>query len=79
MSPTEHAEFYSHWRILQGLLRDQKNVFEILLHPGMMVLVDNQRVLHGRTSFEGTERNLMGCYIDRDLVESRMHMLNIPI
>jgi len=33
-----------------------------------MMMFDNNRVLHGRTSFDPSEghRQLQGCYIDRD-------------
>jgi alpha-ketoglutarate-dependent taurine dioxygenase len=79
ISSEESQEFYKHLRVLQDLLRDPKNVFEILLNPGTMIICDNQRVLHGRTAFEGRDRNMLGCYMDRDIVESRMKMLGIEM
>jgi len=38
------------------------------LQPGELMLFDNSRVLHGRTSYNPNEglRHLQGCYIDRD-------------
>jgi gamma-butyrobetaine dioxygenase len=38
------------------------------LDPGQLMMFDNNRVLHGRTSFDPSEgfRQLQGCYIDRD-------------
>jgi trimethyllysine dioxygenase len=79
LSVGEMKEFYHHLKVVQRLLRDPALEFNILLNPGTMILVDNQRVLHGRTAFEGTERNLLGFYMDRDLVESRMKVLGIAI
>ena len=35
------------------------------LRPGRLLLVDNWRVLHGRTAFIG-RRELCGCYLPRD-------------
>ena len=47
------------------------------LDPGDLYIVDNTRVLHGRTEFfaEGT-RHLQGCYADRDSLFSRLAVLN---
>jgi gamma-butyrobetaine dioxygenase len=37
------------------------------LAPGELLIVDNRRVLHGRTAFSGSgSRHLQGCYADRD-------------
>ena len=40
-------------------------------------LVDNLRVLHGRTGYsEAGERHLQGCYADRDGLRSRLAVLS---
>jgi len=47
------------------------------LKSGEAFVFDNQLVMHGRSSFEGTStrRNLQLCQMDRDLVHSRYRLL----
>ncbi|NNE12039.1 MAG: hypothetical protein HKN41_07305 [Ilumatobacter sp.] len=47
------------------------------LAPGEAIVYDNQRVLHGRSGFEGaqTRRHLRLCTVDRDQVHSRLRRL----
>ena len=47
------------------LLEDPVAVLKFKLRPGRLLLVDNWRVLHGRTAFTG-RRELCGCYLPRD-------------
>ena len=61
-----------------GELCSSKN-FEIKfkLMPGDLLMMDNYRTLHGRTSYDATEgmRHLKGCYIDYDSSEGKlMHL-----
>ena len=53
---------------LAGLLCDPGNALRLRLEPGDCLIMDNNRVLHGRTGYDPTEgaRHLQGCYIDRD-------------
>jgi len=62
---SEHAidEFYFHNEILHDTIRECEN--PIKLRVGDMVIVDNHRVMHGRTAFQGY-RNLVGCYVGAD-------------
>jgi gamma-butyrobetaine dioxygenase len=43
-----------------------------------MLTFDNRRVLHGRTAFDPNSgpRHLQGTYLDRDLVLSRLRVLD---
>ena len=45
--------------------------------PGDLVLVDNRRVLHGRTAYDAEvgERWLQGCYGEREELMSRLRIL----
>ncbi len=47
------------------------------LEAGEAIVFDNQRVLHGRTGFEGDagRRHLRLCTVDRELVHSRLRLL----
>ena len=56
--------FYHYVPLLLELLRDEQFVLRTRLQKGTMAIVNNHRVLHGRESFEGTGRNLVGCYAE---------------
>ncbi|MDP9262638.1 MAG: TauD/TfdA family dioxygenase, partial [Actinomycetota bacterium] len=45
---------------------------------GDLFIVDNLRVLHGRTGYaaSGGERHLQGCYADRDGLRSTLAVLS---
>ena len=38
----------------------------VLMQPGALLLLDNERVLHGRAGQSVGARHLQGCYADRD-------------
>jgi gamma-butyrobetaine dioxygenase len=50
------------------MMRDSEFEIRFLLNAGDLVMFDNVRLLHGRTSFNPDEglRHLQGCYIDID-------------
>ena len=50
---------------------------EFKLMPGDLMMMDNYRLLHGRTSFDTNEGNryLQGCYIDYDSTEGKLRHL----
>ncbi|CAH0397338.1 unnamed protein product [Chilo suppressalis] len=57
----------SYYRSLRNLARyyqDQANEWKFKLSPGTVMVMDNFRVLHGRTAFTGT-RVLCGSYVAR--------------
>ncbi|CAM9258507.1 unnamed protein product [Choristocarpus tenellus] len=74
LSNLESEEFYAHHKSLTAIIRDPGMVAHLLLQPGDMAVCDNQRVMHGRTPFEG-RRRMVGCYVGRDELESaaRVH------
>ena len=69
--------FYRAYRQFWERLRDPRFVFRFTLKPGQMMGFDNLRVLHGREAFDPNtgQRHLQGTYIDRDLVRSRLRVL----
>eukprot|EP00401_Gymnodinium_catenatum_P025731 CAMPEP_0117563606 /NCGR_PEP_ID=MMETSP0784-20121206/55583_1 /TAXON_ID=39447 /ORGANISM="" /LENGTH=795 /DNA_ID=CAMNT_0005361261 /DNA_START=35 /DNA_END=2422 /DNA_ORIENTATION=+ len=69
------AAFYRHLPKLLRLSRDPAYSCFVQLEVGDMLIVDNNRLMHGRTSFQGF-RNLVGCYVDRDVYESRLRLLS---
>jgi alpha-ketoglutarate-dependent taurine dioxygenase len=51
-------------------------VRRLTLRPGDVIVMDNLRVLHGRTEISAPrERHLQGCYADRDGLRSRLRTL----
>jgi gamma-butyrobetaine dioxygenase len=69
--------FYDAYLALWALLRDPVNVTTLRLVAGETLCFDNNRILHGRTAFDpqSGRRHLQGCYVDRDMVESRLRRL----
>jgi gamma-butyrobetaine dioxygenase len=65
-------------RRLAELLASPDLAVEFLLEPGQLMVFDNNRVLHGRTSFDPNEgqRHLQGCYIDSDGPRTRYRVLS---
>ena len=47
------------------------------LKPGDLLMMDNHRLLHGRTEYNANEGNrfLQGCYIDYDSTEGKLKHL----
>lgn len=60
--------YYRGRRWLSEALNDPSRQLEYRMKAGDTLVVDNHRVLHGRTSFDPTQghRHLQGCYIDHD-------------
>lgn len=71
------TRFYRARRRLHDLARDPAFRIEFRLEPGMVLMMDNHRLLHGRTAFDsaGGFRHLQGCYIDHDGPESLYRVL----
>ena len=59
------------------LVADPRFQIRLRLEPGDVFIVDNRRVLHGRTAFEPTSgtRHLQGCYADIDGLRSTIAVL----
>jgi gamma-butyrobetaine dioxygenase len=75
--PAELARFYRARRALDQLLRSPERELRFLLAAGDLMMMDNQRLLHGRTGFDPAEghRHLQGCYIDIDAPRSLYRVL----
>jgi alpha-ketoglutarate-dependent taurine dioxygenase len=76
--PPEQVEpYYAAYRRFVGLLESPAYQVRFKLEPGDLFMVDNLRVLHGRTGFSAAgQRHLQGCYADRDSLRSRLAVLN---
>src|SRR5437016_334147 len=73
----EIVPWYRAYRAFARLLRRPEGEVRLRLAPGDLVMMMNQRALHGRTAFDPNagRRHLQGCYIDRDGVDSRRRVL----
>ncbi len=75
--PADKMEaYYDAYRTFGTMRESAEYRFEIALGAGDMYIVDNHRVLHGRTGFSrGGARHLQSCYVERDEVASRLAVL----
>jgi gamma-butyrobetaine dioxygenase len=77
MPATELVHWYDAFSLWCRLLDDPRLQVRIHLEPGDLFIVDNRRVLHGRTAYDATggTRHLQGCYADIDGLRSTVAVL----
>jgi len=69
-------DYYRAYRHLGDIVEDPAMAVTFKLAPGACFIVDNTRVLHGRTAFAGGgSRWLQGCYADKDGLNSTLTLL----
>lgn len=56
-------------------VRESKNEIRFKMNTGDVVIFDNQRMTHGRTSFTG-DRHLRTAYVERDFFHSKLRVLS---
>lgn len=68
MPAHELIAWYDAYLLFARLVADPRFQIRLRLDPGDLFVVDNRRVLHGRTAFAATSgsRHLQGCYADID-------------
>lgn len=68
---------YSAIESLLDVLYDRALWLQRKLAPGALLVMDNQRVLHGRTAFDPTsgERHLQHCSVERDVFHNKYRQL----
>jgi len=69
--------FYAARRRLNELSNDDEFQIRFPFKEGTLLMMDNYRLLHGRTAYNGKQghRHLQGCYTDHDGVTSLYRML----
>ena len=69
--------FYAARKKISELYNSNKYRIEFKLSSGDLLMMDNYRLLHGRTSYDANEgeRFLQGCYIDYDSTEGKLKHL----
>jgi len=75
LQPDLVEKWYDAIRAWNECLKSPDSEFWIQLQPGTAVLIDNHRVLHGRSSFDG-ERRMCGAYIGVDEYRSKLAVLS---
>ena len=73
---SEIVAFYDAYRSFVQLLRRPELALTFRLRPGDCLILDNTRILHGRTGVPDTaQRHLQKCWTDLDAVASSLAML----
>ena len=69
--------YYKARKKISDLYNSEKFRIEFKLIPGDIMMMDNHRLLHGRTVYDANEgkRFLQGCYIDHDSSEGKLRHL----
>jgi len=69
--------YYTARKKISELYNSDKYKVEFKLSPGDLLMMDNYRLLHGRTAYDANEGNrfLQGCYIDYDSTEGKLKHL----
>ena len=62
-------EFYKALRKFDLLANDKKLQWRRVLKPGELLIINNWRILHGRSKFKGL-RKMSGCYINKEDFDS---------
>jgi gamma-butyrobetaine hydroxylase len=70
--------YYEAYQHFGRMLERPEYRIRIKLEPGDLFIVDNLRVLHGRTGYVASagQRHLQGCYADRDALRSKLAVLS---
>jgi gamma-butyrobetaine dioxygenase len=77
MAADDLVIWYDAYLLFSRLLNDSHFHIRLRLDPGDLFIVNNRRVLHGRTAFarSGGSRHLQGCYADIDGLRSTIGLL----
>ncbi|MEN9505520.1 MAG: hypothetical protein RI958_1446 [Actinomycetota bacterium] len=76
MAPERLEAYYRAYRRFGAMRESDTYQLRVDMRAGDMYIVDNQRVMHGRTAFSADgPRHLQSCYIERDEVASRLAVL----
>ena len=67
--------FYKALFKFRTMLESEESQFRFRLQRGDLLLLDNERVLHGRIGRSVGVRHLQGCYADRDGLLSTLRVL----
>ena len=77
LEKSELELYYKARKKLSAMYNSDKYRIEFKLQPKDLLMMDNYRLLHGRTEFDANEgsRFLQGCYLDFDSTEGKLRHL----
>ncbi|KAF8348894.1 hypothetical protein F5887DRAFT_1059858 [Amanita rubescens] len=75
IEPSTVEKWYDAIRIWNQSLKSPDSEYWVQLRPGTAVVIDNHRVLHGRSAFDG-KRRMCGAYIGMDEFRSKLAVLS---
>ncbi|CAJ0574774.1 unnamed protein product, partial [Mesorhabditis spiculigera] len=71
------VEFYRAYEAYSLLTLSPSRSLRISLQPGTVIFIDNFRLLHARTEFQG-DRTMCGCYMSRDDILAKGRPFILP-
>lgn len=78
LPPDRMAAFYAAYRDFHARIVEQSNWLTIPLRPGMALIFDNWRLLHGRMGYSG-KRVFCGCYHNHEDFESALRTVTTEV
>ena len=76
LPPDVMGQYYAAYRTFGRMRESQQYQLRLDMQAGSLYIVDNRRVMHGRSGFSsGGARHLQSCYIERDELISRLAVL----
>lgn len=77
LHPEELEAYYAARKAFYQLITGEELTLHLKLEPGQMLIMDNYRLLHGRSAFQlaGGVRHMRQGYVDRDSTTSRRRVL----
>jgi gamma-butyrobetaine dioxygenase len=76
LSADQMEAYYDAYLTFAAMRESDEYQLRIHMKAGELYMVDNRRVLHGRTGFSSSgARHLQSCYIERDELISRLNVL----
>ena len=76
LSFEETIQYYQAIKRFAKIIQDSKNEFWMKLKKDQIVIVDNFRILHGRSGFTG-DRVLLTAYAPRDEFISKARLMEV--
>lgn len=77
VAPQAVPAFYRAWRALTAAVEDPEGEVWVKLEPGSLIVINNRRVMHGRSGVSGhSGRVLVGAYVTYEDYMSRLSVLH---
>lgn len=75
VAPEKMADFYAAYHMFATMREDPKYKVKIKMKPGDLYMINNRRILHGRSeySLSNGDRHINGCFIEIDQITSQFY------